>query len=91
MAGFVRKFIKNYGTLAKPLDQLVAKLTKAPRLKFEEEFKEEHKAAVKELARKIKPQPVHADPSRPFFLLTDASTTGVGMYCANRQGPKHTG
>ncbi|CCO37613.1 Retrotransposable element Tf2 155 kDa protein type 1 [Rhizoctonia solani AG-1 IB] len=79
-ANFVRRFVANFSQIARPLHNLVKK-----EVKWQWTDKEE--TAFRELQRAIINAPVivHADPSKPYFLETDASGAALGSVLSQRQ------
>ncbi|CCO35741.1 Retrotransposable element Tf2 155 kDa protein type 1 [Rhizoctonia solani AG-1 IB] len=79
-ANFVRRFIANFSQIARPLHNLVKK-----EVKWQWTDKEEH--AFRELQKAIVNAPVivHADPTKPYFLETDASGAALGSVLSQRQ------
>src|SRR5277367_4143689 len=77
---FYRRFIKNYGRIAKPLNQLTRK---------DQPFVFSHSCqhAFKELKRQLVSAPllVHFDPNRPTRVETDASDGVVAGVLSQRQ------
>lgn len=70
---FYRRFIKDYATICRPLDQLKRK--NVPFLWTEKQQKAFD--TLKELFSK-KPLLMQADPNKPFYLETDASAVATG-------------
>ncbi|CEL57200.1 Retrotransposable element Tf2 155 kDa protein type 2 OS=Schizosaccharomyces pombe (strain 972 / ATCC 24843) GN=Tf2-7 PE=4 SV=1 [Rhizoctonia solani AG-1 IB] len=79
-ANFVRRFVANFSQIAQPLHNLVKK-----EVKWQWTDKEE--GTFRELQRAIINAPVivHADPSKPYFLETDASGAALGSVLSQRQ------
>ncbi|CCO36736.1 hypothetical protein RSOLAG1IB_12395 [Rhizoctonia solani AG-1 IB] len=79
-ANFVRRFVANFSQIARPLHNLVKK-----EVKWQWTSKEE--SAFRELQQAIINAPVivHADPSKPYFLETDASGAALGSVLSQRQ------
>jgi Reverse transcriptase (RNA-dependent DNA polymerase). len=79
LASYYRKFIKNFSTIAKPLNQLLEK-----DILFE--WKENQQQAFETLKKLLISAPIlrYPDFQRPFYLHTDASGTGVGAVLAQR-------
>ena len=73
LAGWNRKFIKNYAEITAPLTDLLS-----PAVPFL--WKEEEDEAFLALKKALSSDPVLKlpDPSRPFVVYTDASKIGVG-------------
>lgn len=73
ITGYYRKFIKDYGTIAKPLTNLLKKSTKF-------EFNTECKNAFNILKNKLTTAPilVYPDETKPFSICTDASNLALG-------------
>ncbi|CCO34728.1 Retrotransposable element Tf2 155 kDa protein type 1 [Rhizoctonia solani AG-1 IB] len=79
-ANFVCCFVANFSQIARPLHNLVKK-----EVKWQWTDKEE--GAFRELQKAIVNAPVivHADPSKPYFLETDASGAALGSVLSQRQ------
>ncbi|CEL54439.1 Retrotransposable element Tf2 155 kDa protein type 1 OS=Schizosaccharomyces pombe (strain 972 / ATCC 24843) GN=Tf2-1 PE=4 SV=1 [Rhizoctonia solani AG-1 IB] len=79
-ANFVRRFVANFSQIARPLHNLVKR-----EVKWQWTDKEED--AFRKLQRAIINAPVivHTDPSRPYFLETDASGAALGSVLSQRQ------
>ncbi|CCO36389.1 Retrotransposable element Tf2 155 kDa protein type 1 [Rhizoctonia solani AG-1 IB] len=79
-ANFVRRFVANFSQTARPLHNLVRK-----EVKWQWTEKEEN--AFRELQQAIINAPVivHANPSKPYFLETDASGAALGSVLSQRQ------
>lgn len=73
MAGWYRRFIKDFSTLVSPLTQLLKK-------NIRWEWGQSQEAAFKEIKRLLTSTPILARPdfSLPFTLCTDASNVGLG-------------
>ena len=73
LANYYRRFVKNFGNIAKPLHHLTEKTAKF-------EWTEQAQSAFEELRLRLVTAPVLAFPdyTRHFILDTDASETGVG-------------
>ncbi|CEL62327.1 hypothetical protein RSOLAG1IB_10380 [Rhizoctonia solani AG-1 IB] len=72
-ANFVRRFVANFSQIARPLHNLVKKEVKW-------QWTEKEETAFRELQKAIINAPVivHADPSKPYFLETNASGAALG-------------
>ncbi|CCO31917.1 Retrotransposable element Tf2 155 kDa protein type 1 [Rhizoctonia solani AG-1 IB] len=72
-ANFVRRFVANFSQIARPLHNLVKKEVKW-------QWTEKEETAFRELQKAIINAPVivHADPSKPYFLETNASESFKG-------------
>ncbi|QRW23878.1 Retrotransposable element Tf2 protein [Rhizoctonia solani] len=79
-ANFLRRFVANFSHMARPLHNLVKKDTP-----WKWEIKEQE--AFQGLKDAITNAPVlhHADPSKPYFLETDASGAALGAILSQRQ------
>ncbi|KAF8751560.1 hypothetical protein RHS01_08341 [Rhizoctonia solani] len=79
-ANFLRQFVANFSHMARPLHNLVKKGTV-----WKWETKEQE--AFQGLKDAITNAPVlcHADPSKPYFLETDASGAALGSILSQRQ------
>ncbi|KAF8751795.1 hypothetical protein RHS01_08401 [Rhizoctonia solani] len=79
-ANFLRRFVANFSHMARPLHNLVKKDTV-----WKWETKEQE--AFQGLKDAITNAPVlcHADPSKPYFLETDASGAALGSILSQRQ------
>ena len=89
MAGFVRKFIRNYATYTRPLDKCVARLEADKTLKLQDVFTDECRQGLHGLFKALQEAPtlLHPDPKKRFFLFVDASKTGVGTMVAQYDDP----
>ncbi|KAF8698606.1 hypothetical protein RHS03_07507, partial [Rhizoctonia solani] len=79
-ANFLRRFVANFSHMARPLHNLVKKDTP-----WKWDIKEQ--GAFQGLKDAITHAPVlcHADPSKPYFLETDASGAALGSILSQRQ------
>ncbi|KAF8747623.1 hypothetical protein RHS01_11318 [Rhizoctonia solani] len=79
-ANFLRRFVANFSHMARPLHNLVKKDTP-----WKWDTKEQE--AFQGLKNAITNAPVlcHADPSKPYFLETDASGAALGSILSQRQ------
>ncbi|CEL54415.1 hypothetical protein RSOLAG1IB_11661 [Rhizoctonia solani AG-1 IB] len=79
-ANFVRRFVANFSQIARPLHNLVKKEVKW-------QWTEKEELAFRELQKAIVNAPVivHTDPSKPYFLETDASGAALGSVLSQRQ------
>jgi hypothetical protein len=96
LAGYYRKFVRNFGIIAKPLHNLLRK-----DVLFS--WNQEHELAFQTLKTALSSAPCLALPdfSQPFHIETDASGIGVGAillqnghplaYISKALGPKHQG
>ncbi len=77
LTGYYRKFVQGYAQIAAPLIALLSK-SNSFRWTSECEF------AFLELKQQLMEKPILAFPNydKPFYLLTDASTTGLGVILA---------
>lgn len=80
LTGYYRKFIKDYATIAEPLNRLLRK-------EGEWHWDTEQQQAVDELKKRLTEAPILAFPdfSLPFVLFTDASNHGVGAVLSQIQ------
>jgi hypothetical protein len=79
MMNYMRNFIPNYSSLAKPLSQEVNKpVAEWPRATMQEAFSDLKQAAARQLKLS------HLDYDVPIVLQTDASVLGVGGCLINR-------
>ena len=81
MAGYFRKFIPNYATIAKPLTTLLEKDADLT-------WTNECQLAFTTLQERLTSAPVLVWPdfSKPFFIETDASNVGIGAQLLQRAG-----
>ncbi|KAL0173533.1 hypothetical protein M9458_029501, partial [Cirrhinus mrigala] len=81
-SNFYRRFIRNFSSVAAPLTSMVKKGD--TRLSWSPTATQ----AFEELRRRFTTAPIlhHPDPSRPFLMEVDASSTGVGAVLSQRQG-----
>ncbi|CCO35936.1 hypothetical protein RSOLAG1IB_11869 [Rhizoctonia solani AG-1 IB] len=79
-ANFVCRFVANFSQIARPLHNLVRKEIKW-------QWTEREEGAFRELQQAIINAPVivHADPSKPYFLETDASGAALGLVLSQQQ------
>ncbi|KAF8753979.1 hypothetical protein RHS01_06513 [Rhizoctonia solani] len=79
-ANFLRRFVTNFSHIARPLHNLVKK-----DMPWKWDIKEQE--AFQGLKDAITNAPVlcHADPSKPYFLETDASGAALGSILSQRQ------
>ncbi|CCO31287.1 Retrotransposable element Tf2 155 kDa protein type 1 [Rhizoctonia solani AG-1 IB] len=79
-ANFVHHFVANFSQIARPLHNLVKKDVKW-------QWTDKEEGALRELQQAIINAPVivHADPSKPYFLETDASGAALGSVLSQRQ------
>ena len=88
LAGYYRRFIKDFATIAAPLSDL----TKAS-ASNKVEWKEEQNKAFVELKKRLTAEPILRNPdfSIPFILQTDASDLGIGSVLTqvDDQGEEH--
>ena len=84
LSGFYRSFIKNYATIATPLTNLLKE--DVPFL-----WNDEQQSAFEELKEKLSSPPVLAFPdfSQPFYIVTDASSIGLGACLMQLHGTKY--
>ena len=82
LAGYYRRFIHNFSSIAAPLSDLTAKT-----MPDKVDWQQEHQLAFDELRRALQTEPVLQTPdySRPFTLHTDASNRGVGAVLSQSQ------
>ena len=81
LASYYRKFIANFSTIAKPLNQLLEKEALF-------DWTEAQERSFQMLKRYLISAPIlrYPDFSQPFYLHTDASGTGLGAVLAQREG-----
>jgi transposase InsO family protein len=94
MAGFYRKFVKEFAKKAQPLYLLLGGSRRKKRKKVEEVtwfWGQEQQEAFEELIRCLSTPPVLAFPdySKPFLLRTDASKLGLGAVLLQEQNGKY--
>ncbi|KAF8749833.1 hypothetical protein RHS01_09743 [Rhizoctonia solani] len=79
-ANFLRRFVANFSHVARPLHNLVKKDTPW-------KWEEKEQAAFQGLKDAITNAPVlcHANPTKPYFLETDASGAALGSILSQRQ------
>ncbi|QRW18525.1 Retrotransposable element Tf2 protein [Rhizoctonia solani] len=79
-ANFLRRFVANFSHVARPLHNLVKKDTAW-------KWEEKEQAAFQGLKDAITNAPVlcHADPTKPYFLETDASGAALGSILSQQQ------
>ena len=84
LSGFYRNFIKNYATVATPLTNLLKEDTPFV-------WTVEQQSAFEELKEKLSAPPVLAFPdfSQPFYIVTDASSIGLGACLMQLYGTKY--
>ena len=82
LAGYYRKFIKNYAEIAKPLTELMSQKGKKTRVTLSEEAT----AAFHKLKELVCEEPVLQLPDyeKPFILRTDASGYAIGAVLAQK-------
>ena len=73
MAGYYRRYIKDFANIAKPLHRLTERMSRF-------DWTNECQAAFEELRHRLSTAPVMAHPNfeLQFILDTDASSTGLG-------------
>ena len=78
--GYYRRYIPDYATVAKPLNQLTSK-------KFSQEWNEQCDAAFHTLKDSLTSAPIlgYPDPTLPYLLDTDASKWAVGAVLSQVQ------
>ena len=79
MASYYRKFIKDYGSIAEPINRLLKKET---RFNWSDECKESFKKLIFCLTNP--PVLIYPDFTKEFILETDASTIGLGAVLAQK-------
>ena len=84
LSGFYRNYIKNYATTASPLTNLLKEDTPFV-------WTEEQQSAFEELKDKLSSPPVLAFPdfSQPFYVVTDASSIGIGACLMQLYGTRY--
>ena len=82
LAGYYRKFIKNFGIIVKPLTELLRKGALFI-------WRKDHQVAFHTLQQALSSAPVLALPdfSLPFAIETDASGTGIGAVLMQKRHP----
>ena len=82
LTGYYRRFIQNYGGVAKPLTDLLRKGVKFA-------WGQDQEQAYAELKRRISSAPVLAlpDPAKDYVLTTDASDAGLGAVLSQDNRP----
>ncbi|KAF8730569.1 hypothetical protein RHS02_07671, partial [Rhizoctonia solani] len=83
-ANFLCHFVANFSHMARPLHNLVKKDTPW-------KWTEKEQGAFKSIKEAITNTPVlaHADPSKPYFLETDASGAALGSILSQQQEDSH--
>ncbi|KAF8750101.1 hypothetical protein RHS01_09498 [Rhizoctonia solani] len=83
-ANFLHRFVANFSHMARPLHNLVKKDTPW-------KWEEREQAAFQGIKDAITNAPVlcHADPTKPYFLETDASGAALGSILSQRQEDSH--
>ncbi len=81
MAGYYRRYIRNYAALVAPLLAITRK-----EVDFAAAYGETHTAIIADVKARLTSQPIlaHPDFSRPFSIMTDASGQGVGAVLTQR-------
>jgi hypothetical protein len=81
MTGYYRRFIRDYARIANPLTGLTRKEVEA---KLDSAWKHEHDEAFDKLRTALTEDTIlwHPDFSRHFYVITDASTNGLGAVLA---------
>ena len=79
LANYYRRFVKNFSTIAEPLNRLTKK-------DQEYEWKQEQTEAFNQIKEKLTQQPVlaRANFQKEFTLYTDASALGLGAVLAQK-------
>ncbi|EUC59397.1 Transposon Tf2-1 polyprotein, partial [Rhizoctonia solani AG-3 Rhs1AP] len=80
-ANFLRRFIKDFTAMSRPLHDLIGKNKKW-------QWTDNKEKAFLDIKRAICSEPVlrHPDPEKPYFLGTDASGVAMGAVLSQRQG-----
>lgn len=83
LTGYYRKFIKDYASIAEPLNKLLRK-------EGEWHWADEQQSAFDELKKRLTEAPILAFPDfkLPFTLFTDASNHGIGSVLSQFQNGK---
>jgi len=82
LAGYYRKFVRNFGVIAKPLTELLKKNTLFS-------WTTAHDQSFQALKQALSSSPVLAlsDFSKPFSIETDASASGIGVVLTQEGHP----
>ncbi|XP_053878901.1 uncharacterized protein LOC128834319 [Malaclemys terrapin pileata] len=93
-SGYYRRFVKNYATIVKPLNDLTRGYQSnknKSRTKNKRRWDERCERAFQEIISRLTHAPilVFADPSKPFILHTDASLEGLGAVLYQEVEGKH--
>ena len=82
LAGYYRKFVRNFGVIAKPLTELLKKNTLFS-------WTTAHDQSFQALKQALSSSPVLALPdfSKPFSIETDASASGIGAVLTQEGHP----
>ena len=85
MAGYYRRFVKNYSKIAAPLNQMLEDSAKLKREKIQ--LTREAMEAFEDLKGRMLTTPILAypDPSKEYLLETDASGHGLGAVLSQKQ------
>jgi hypothetical protein len=83
---FYRRWVRNYAKIAEPLTQLTSNKYKG--MDFKDLWGAEQQSAFETLKKRLSSYPIlrHPDYSKPFFIMTDASGTGIGAVLEQRFG-----
>ena len=87
-AGYYRRFIKDFAKMARPMQQFTkGDFSARPNQSIEHLWTEECEQSLNALKKAVTSHPVlaYVDSEKPFRLVTDASTTGMGAALYQKQ------